>query len=355
MTPDALLAAFGQQQRWCSDNGAPFSARVLAAATAWLQGDAEAHAVLAAAAPDPVAGAVPLRLLAGLHRLALQGRAPWAALWPPAAGSGDDAALQDAVRLAWRSERAVIDQALASPPQTNEVQRSAVLLPGLLNIAQRTGLPLALMEIGASAGLNRWVDQHRLETTAWVWGDEQSALKLCPEWRGPAPGAGPGAPLPITRRAGCDVQPIDLSVPDEALRLQSYVWPDQPDRLQRLRIAIDVARTQMAARQVRVQRAGAAAFVQQQLAQRRAGVAWVLMHSVMWQYMPAHEQVAVSALMEQAGAGATKSAPLAWLRFEPPQPHQPMELRCRVWPTGSDTLLARAHPHGAWVEWLADT
>ena len=371
----ALLAAFAQQQRWCQHNGAPFSGRVLAAAVRWLHEDRAAHDQLSAIGADPLAAAVPLRLLAGLHLLALQGHEPWARLWPPASAPAHDDTLQAAVALAFAAQRDALQQALASPPQTNEVQRSAVLLPGLLHIAQHTGLPLALMEIGASAGLNLWPDCHRLQTDAWAWGRADAPLVLRPEWRGPAPLGWSAVALRIGHRAACDVQPIDLATAGEDLRLVSYVWPDQPERLQRLRVAIGVARERMAQQQISVQRAGAADFVRRQLALREQanahqnananesangqapghGQAWVLMHSVMWQYMPAQEQVAVSALMQAAAASATPSAPLAWLRFEPPQPNQAMELRCQQWPTGVDRLLARAHPHGAWIEWMADT
>ncbi|MCY7316037.1 MAG: DUF2332 family protein [Rubrivivax sp.] len=353
----ALLAAFDQQQRWCLGNGAPFSGRVLGAAARWLHENRAPHdrlAAIAAIADDPAAAAVPLRLLAGLHQLALQGLQPWSTLWPPAAAPADDKALQAAVALAFVAQGGTLQRALAWPPQTNEVQRSAVLLPGLLHIAQRTGLPLALMEIGASAGLNLWADCHRLQTDAWAWGRADAPLVLQPGWRGPAPQGLSGVALDIRRRAACDVQPIDLAAAGEDLLLESYVWADQPERLQRLRIAIGVARTQMAVQNVSVQRASAVDFVQQQLAQRRPGQAWVLMHSVMWQYMPAGEQLAITALMQAAAATATPDAPLAWLRLEPPQPSQAMELRCQRWPTGADLLLARAHPHGAWVEWLAD-
>jgi hypothetical protein len=89
--------------------------------------------------------------------------------------------------------------------------------------------------------------------------------------------------------------------------------------------------------------------------QRLPGQALVLMHSVMWQYLPSAEQGAIQALMEVAGAASTPETPLAWLRFEPPKPDVHMELRCRIWPGGEDRLLARCHPHGAWVEWLGDT
>ncbi|HEX8754830.1 MAG TPA: DUF2332 family protein [Steroidobacteraceae bacterium] len=58
----------------------------------------------------------------------------------------------------------------------------------------------------------------------------------------------------------------------------------------------------------------------------------------------------ISAHLSRAGAAARADAPLAWLRFELADPP---ELRLTLWPSGEETLLARAHPHGAWAHWLA--
>ena len=348
----ALLSAFDQQVAWCVQGASPFSARVLARSRLWLARHEDALTELAAVADDPLAGAVSLRWLSGLHHLALQAREPWASLWPPASsGVGDEemnAALDAAIALAWRDQRAPLRTALSNAPQTNEVQRSAALLPGLLHVAARTGLPLALVEIGSSAGLNLWCDQYQHEHGAWRWGDPAAALTLSADWQGPPP---PTPPLVIQRRAGCDHQPVDLQRPGEDLRLASFIWADQADRLARLRTAIEVARAQMSAQGVRVQALAAADFVRQQLAQRQPGQAWVLMHSVVWQYLPAAEQAHITAQMQAAAATASAQSPLAWLRFEPPRPDLRVELRCTIWPGGEDRLLAVCHPHGARVEW----
>jgi hypothetical protein len=352
----SLLEAFERQVNWCRQP-APFTAKVLARSQRWLAQDAAAHAAFDAVASDPLAAAVALRWAGALHHLALRGLPPWAALWAPSAVSAEvpDAILDEAIRLAWSEHRAHCQAALALPPQTNEVQRSAVLLPGLLHVAARTALPLQLLEIGASAGLNLWCDHFGYDFGSWTWGDRRSALQLRCEWRGRVPDEA-GAALQVKRRAGCDAHPIDLSAPDEGLRLASFIWPDQAQRLTRLQAARDIVVACMAQASVTVQAMPAALFVRQQLPTLPVGQATVLMHSVVWQYIAAAEQAAITAEVQAAGSRASASSPLAWLRFEPPATDRQIELRCRLWQgspqDGQDRLLARSHPHGAYVEWL---
>ena len=329
---------------------------MLARSRRWLDADPAAHAALSAIDSDPLAAGVSLRWLAALHHLALQGLQPWADLWPPAAGPVTDEALDAAITSAWQRQQPALLKALALPPQTNEVQRSAALLPGLLHVAAQTPMPLALIEIGASAGLNLWCDHYRHEHEhehkhgTWAWGDPASALTLRSTWVGAAP---PAAHLVIARRAACDAMPIDLTQAGEGLRLASFIWADQPERLARLRAAQTIAAACMAQSGLRVQAAQAADFVRHQLQQRTAGQALVLMHSVVWQYIARAEQDDIRAQMEAAGRAATAEAPLAWLRFEPPAPDKAVDVRCRFWPGGADRLLARCHPHAARIDWLA--
>ncbi len=284
----ALLQAFERQAVWCQQPS-PFSARVLQSSHLWLQGQPAACQLLCKLTRNPQAGAVPLRWLAALHLLALEGRPPWSLLWPPAApllasAAALDEALDGAIDHAWRNQRPALRLALQSPPQTNEVQRSAALLPGLLHVAAQTGLPLVLLEIGASAGLNLWCDHYQHQHGVWSWFEAAAGLVLCSEWLGPPPPVEAG--LRIVRRAACDAQPIDLDDPRQSHRLASYIWPDQPERMQRLRQAQQMATACMARTGVRVQTAGAADFLRLQLRQHRPGQALVLMHSVVCSTSP---------------------------------------------------------------------
>ncbi len=343
----SLADTWTRQIAWCDGNGSPFTARVLEAAWA----DRERGGALAELLPPPHgwhgdagADAVPLRVAGALHALALSGRdVELAALYPPRQARGN---LTRAVANAMVDHRDVITAYLALAPQTNEIGRSAVLLPGFAAVAQITGLPLSTFEIGASAGLNQLWHHYRYALGDTAWGDAASEVLVRTDWQGPPP------PLPeridVASHAACDVSPIDLQADGAALRLMSYVWPDQRERLERLRAAIALAQRL----QVRVEAADALTWTQDVLATQRTGCATVIYHSVMWQYMPEPTRNGLRGLIEATGSHATRQAPLAWLAFEPPDNDARMQLTLTLWPGGQRRVLAEAHPHGQWVRWI---
>lgn len=342
---DALQAAFATQVDWCERLGAPFTAALIG----WLAADRRAGGPVRTLLPDwpggnPATDLVPLRLAGGLHALVLAGRAPGlAALYPPAAF--DAAAIGPVLRRVLVDEAPHLSRFLASAPQTNETQRSAVLIGGYAEVARRTGLPLALREIGASAGLNLLWDRFGYRLGPQRWGDAASSVQLAADWRGTPPTLPPA--IVVADRRGCDLAPIDPADPADALRLRAYVWPDQPERAARLDGALQLARTAGAV----VEACDAADWVERTLAAPQPGVATVLVHSIVWQYLPPATRARITAAMETAGARATAAAPLAWLRLEFFRADAPAELRLRLWPGGDEQVLARAHPHGAWAEW----
>lgn len=347
--PDDLDRHFRIQAGACTQFGSPFCAELLERLADGRFGDLEPFlapwwAVSTRAAFDD---AVCLRLIGGLHHLTLTGAAPaLAAEYPAAKPKTDWAALEAAGRAAVVEHHAHLLAFMGSPPQTNEVRRSRALVGGYLTLAAQTGLPLRTLEIGASAGLNVNWDKYRYRLGGSEWGPAESPVWIEGDWQGPSP------PLPavtVAERAACDQAPIEVAEEAQALRLQSYVWPDQLDRLERLRAAIGLARETG----LHVDRSDAAEWVKGRLAPRE-GVATVLAHSVMWQYMPPATQAAILETLAQAGAAATPTAPVAHLRMEPdPVNTMLMSVRLTLWPGGEDRLLAHVHPHGAQVEWLA--
>jgi hypothetical protein len=289
--------------------------------------------------------ALPLRVLGAVHRLVLAGQAPaLAAHYPSAGGRFEPEGAWRALREVARAHAPEIRARLASNVQTNEVQRCAVLLGGFLRVASATGLPLRVREIGASAGLNLLFDRFRYELGPHRWGDPAAPLVLRAAWEGAPPDL--DAKLCVASRAGCDVDPIDASDAADRLRLESFVWPDQPERHARVRAALAAAQ----ADPPRVERAHAGEWVPRELAARPAGQATVLMQSHVFWYLPETEREGILRDVRAAGERAGAERPLAWLRFEGTEPDA-AELRLWRWPPGEDRLLARAHHHASWVRW----
>ena len=246
-------------------------------------------------------------------------------------------------------------------PQTNETNRSLALLPGFLLLARSfPGLPLACFEIGASAGLNTlWPSFHyQLDNDGRLsWGDPLSPVRLSSQWSGAAFPAGLlSAKLSVRSVRGSDQRPVDLSQPDERLRLRSYVWPTQRERVERLQRAMELAQQ----RPVQVEQADAADWTERQL-QLQPGVVSVLYHSVVWQYLPAATRARITAHMQRLGQQATAASPLAWLSMEPGDEDgwhdanssghgKDHAVRLTLWPGGSTQLLAMCGPHGNWME-----
>jgi hypothetical protein len=155
------------------------------------------------------------------------------------------------------------------------------------------------------------------------------------------------------RRRGCDLSPVDLADRAERERLVAYVWPDQPERLARLQAAIDTA----IERPPIVERMEPLYWLEAQLGTGAPPNALtVIWHSVFWRYLEPDTRRQITALIETAGAIASASQPLAWLRFEiePATGTQiASHLTRTTWPPGEQRRLATAHPHGAWIRWEA--
>jgi len=279
------------------------------------------------------------------------------ATWPAPGngGRGDLAALDGVVRRVLVEQADVLDGFLDSPPQTNEVGRSGPLVLGFLTIARLTGLPLALYELGASAGLNQVPDRLRVDLGGRTFGRKGALVHLTPEWRGPPPADLPDSFEVIARR-GVDRAPLDITDDLVAKRLLAYVWPDQSERIARLKAALATARTHG----VMVERGEAADWVEANLHPLlMLGYVRVLYHSVTAQYFDADTAARIAARMQAAGALTSPQAPLAHLQMEKADtdPERGMELRLTLWRGAGPErlLLARTHPHGAWIDTAAAT
>lgn len=345
----SLSDAFLDQAHSCVALDSPFMGQLLTCLAQHWPADTALAARFATFEGDigPRGHSLPLRLAGGLHALVLSGQAPeLAAAYPPV--RVDDAQLSAAVLKALETHEAFLLDWVESPPQTNEVRRSAALIAGAQVAAARFDVPLVLSELGASGGLNLMWDHYALHIGKTVIGPKAPALTLAPDWEGPLP---PDAHVKVAERAGVDLNPLDARDPDHLLRLTAYLWADQPERLALTRAAAAVFDAPIA-------RADAIDWLEARLATPRPGHLHLIQHTIAWQYFPQEAQARGVALIEEAGARATMDTPLAWLALEndgDATGRKGAALTLRMWPGDIKLTLGRADFHGRWVHWTGET
>jgi hypothetical protein len=291
----------------------------------------------------PRGAVIHIRLLAGVFRLVLTGRAPELVRFYPCLGGTAPAS------QAWPVMRNVIGAhveemhaALAVPPQTNEVGRSAALLAGLFDLVAASGVRrIRLLELGASAGLNLLLDFYGFRGESWHFGSIDSKVQFVDPIEGPLR----AERFMIMNRAGCDLHPVDATTTEGRVLLTSFVWPFDLHRHERLSSALSVA----AIHPVRVDKAAASSWLPEALVTDRDGLP-VVWHSITQMYWPHEEVMAVESIL--ANYGAQRSLAEVSLEFDLRDPRgvKP-ELRTRLWNPDSDRsvrerLIGTAHHHG---------
>lgn len=332
----SIRQTFRKQAEDCAAMGSPLMARLMSGLAEGLQhGTAIADCILSANdAEISRAHALPLRLAGGLHALVLSGQDADLARAYTDPGADITRAALDAIA---QHPGFLLDW-LHSPPQTNEVRRSAVLIATAHLLTARFRLPLVLSELGASAGLNLLWDHYALHLTGQSFGPSDPALTLTPWWTGNLP---PVATPTILDRCGVDLNPLDPVT--DRLRLLSYLWPDQPDRIARTRTALDLA----ARLRPRIDRADAADWLETRLATPTPRALHLIFHTVAWQYFPFATQTRALAAMKSVRA----KSPVAQLSMESDDQTPGAALTLTLWPGGEIIRLGRADFHGRWVDW----
>jgi hypothetical protein len=276
----------------------------------------------------------PLAFFAALHYLALAEEAPRLAaayrgeepLWPAAR-----AALEEHFDFVRRFVR-------EQPVQTNEVGRCWALLPLFLRAASRASARVVdLIELGPSAGLNLCWDRYRYVYPAAAWGPP-STVVLEGEWRGPFPRELFDVDVEVRRRLGIDRSPIDVTSRDGALLLRSFLWPDQSERIERQRAAIELVRRDPP----ELVRGDYVETLPRLLGEADPDVLTIVFSSASLQYLSEEELARV----DEAIAAA--SVPVAWAAMEPPPDE---ENKGHFLLSLDREVLAEVHYHGAWVEW----
>lgn len=338
--------AYANQVDYCRSNGATVTARIVAA----IAGQLDAYE------PGPfitrirdwpgraLADAVPLRSAGALHALHLSGAALELAPIYHNDEADDLAIVADVAR---RHAPALLPW-LDGPPQTNEAGRSSSFIAAMLWLAEQ-GLPprFECLEIGSSAGINLMIDRYFYDLGGVQVGPQHAAMRFTPEWRGQPPAE---RKIAFVGLKGCDVAPVDLTNPAQALRLKAYIWPEHAVRFHRLEAAIGMAEQ----RKPDLAAMNGADFIERELARpQEPGTTRILMHSIVMQYVPKDQQERITAAMAEAGERATPDKALAWVALEGNRTLLNHGLMARHWPGGEDwRLLAAAHAHGAWIEWF---
>lgn len=338
-----LAKAIREQLLWCEKLGSPLYHVLLSGLADDLESSGISWHILQPYSGDPPRSLLPLRFLGLVHRLVLEGKLPkLARYYPSAGGTANCEGAWKALREVMEENSNLLTASMPATVQTNEVTRCCALLPGFLEISRRTGLPLRLLEIGASAGLNlRW-DQYRYEAANASWGPPQSAVVFKDSFTG-TPLVFNGA-VKIAERRGCDLNPIDPTTEEGRLTLLSFIWADQVERFGQLANAIEIARHAPVA----LEPASAIEWLEKQLSEPRAGVATVVFHSILLLYFSGEERDTLAQLLDRAGEKASAEAPLAWLSME--RGDVEADVHLAIWPGGERKRIATAGYHGRNVE-----
>ena len=341
---------FLTQARYCEELDSPFMVRLCRLFAKHLEEDHTFTAHLRKIPlPENFWGmAMPLRIAGALHALVLTRQcSQLAKVYPPHHEHVNDSELWNALEHAIHDHEQFVLHFLDFAPQTNEVRRSGILLPGFLKIVHETGLPLLLSELGASAGINLCWDSFGYQLNGQPWGDPESPVQLAPQWHGNPPPQ--TIPIAVTTRAACDLHPVSFKDPEQRLRLLSYIWADQFDRFDRTSSALKILEDKA----YKVTPADISRWLPMRLWQPVPGTVHVIYHSIAWTYQDPVEQEKNQKVIEAAGARASRQAPLAWLRLEADGEDPGAALTLTLWPGGEERLLARADYHGRWIDWKA--
>jgi hypothetical protein len=229
---------------------------------------------------------------------------------------------------------------MARRTQTNEPARCTTLLPALARLPQ----PLALIEVGASAGLTLLPDRYSYDYAGHrIAGQDPQAPTLRCVPHGPVPL--PDRPPVIAWRAGLDLNPLDVSCDDDVRWLSCLVWPGEGDRDQRLTAAIAAARRDPPV----VHRGDLLTDLPALAARAPAGATLVVYHSAVLAYVTAENR--------QRFAATVRGLPAVWLSNEAPAilpgiTVPAFEGAPSVLVRDGRTPLALADGHGTWLRWL---
>ncbi len=298
-------------------------------------------------------------LLAAVHALLLDGLDhPLGAVYAGTSDADPGPLFLGLCREQWP---ALLDLMARHHTNTNEVGRSAVIGPALTAAAAEVGAPIALIDVGCSAGLNLFCDRYLLDYgPAGRTGPTDAALRIGCAVAGGNPPIADRLPV-IGYRQGLDRDPVDLRDDEAARWLLACIWPDT-GRLERTRLAIAEAR-----RDPPVVVAGdMVAAVEDTVAAVPAGLAPVVLTTWSVAYLSPPDRVA----FRERVAAASNGRPVAWVSADGADVVGHLGAAPRTDEHGAEASvlgltvfrggavdraapLAYVQPHGAWIDWVA--
>lgn len=232
--------------------------------------------------------------------------------------------------------------------QTNEVLRSALLLPAIHKAAAINGPQLSLIDVGASAGLNLMADYYRIQySDGSLLGDPKSEVTLNCQLRGRFLSV--QSELNINERIGIDLNPINLKDEDEFLWSLSLFWPDQVDRISRFKKAAHLFRRGS----VQFKKGSGLELILPTTLELPSGSHICIMHSFTLNQLSRQDQLFFEGQLKLASVQHRISRiSLEWLSGESP------EMKIDFYRAGerqSSIKVADCHQHGEWLNWLENS
>lgn len=224
--------------------------------------------------------------------------------------------------------------------QTNEPARCATLLPALALLPQ----PVALLEVGASAGLTLLPDRYSYDYNGTrLTGTDPAAPVLACDARGPVPL--PAQVPEVSWRAGLDLNPLDVTSDADVRWLECLLWPGETGREERLAAAVETARRDPPP----VYRGDLLTDVPRLAGQAPPEATLVIFHSAVLAYLSRSERARFAA--------AVTAMKAVWLSNEAPgvlpgNAASAREAGNFVLVRDGGTPLATTDGHGTWLDWL---
>ena len=303
--------------------------------------------VLIRAARDPIALSlipakpswdVPHRLVAAVRWLVFDGQAedfegaadPWAAFRTTLAANGP-----------W-----IANFVREQPVQTNVVQRCWALLPLFLTVARAVPVPMDLIELGTSAGLNLFWDRYHYQYTAGEWGSPTAPVRLSGEERSPVPGELLNTKATVRSRRGIDLNPIDVTSAKGLRLLRTFARDEEYSA--HISEAAEVVRSDPP----ELLRGDYLTLLPDLLRARQDATLTVVFQTLSTVYLTDEQRLLLRSVLDAGGA----EGPLAWISTPTPEEHgqrrgdYPIEMA--IWPGGGRRIAARMNVRGEWLEWI---